>query len=279
MSTSPTYDTARLYVPVWLPAEAADAWMAAWLIDDAPGFATDQMRQHENYPTWFPGNVREDGSVIMGEDEYFATVESYKDSLRSVDINPELFENKWPDLITGLVDPTEFNSRVQAMYEQVIEAAPQIRDYYAAEFAFDMTDSAIVASFLDPDIGQAIISRRIAISEVGGEASMRDFELGRTFTERLVQAGLDTQGEAAQFFAEAETMIPAISVLAARHADPDDDFDLEEFTSAALFGDPDQRRRMRRLMNQERSSFSMGATQAGAFAQDQTGRKTGLEAR
>jgi hypothetical protein len=268
---------AQLYVPPWLPKGAADVWLEAWKLDDTPGFAIDQVRKHGDYGIWFPGNVREDGSTIMSEDEYVANIESYKDSLLSIGVNPDLFDEQFPNLIQGLVDPGEFNQRVQTMYESVLVAAPAIRDYYAAEYSFDMTDSAIIASFLDPDIGQAIITRRIAISEVGGEASQRSFNVGAAFSERLVQAGLDTQGEAAQFFAEADMMIPAISVLAARHQDPDDDFDLEEFTQATIFGDPDQRRRMRRLMAQERSSF--GADRSLTVTGGDRGLLTGLESR
>ena len=268
---------AQLYIPPWLPQAAADVWLDAWTLDDTPGFAIDQVRKHADYGTWFPGNVREDGSTIMGEDQYVATIESYKDSLLSVGVNPDLFDEQFPNLIQGLVDPAEFTQRVESMYESVLVAAPAIRDAYATEYAVDMTDAAIVASFLDPDIGQAILTRRIAISEVSGEASQRSFNVGAAFSERLVQAGLDTQGEAAQFFAEADMMIPAISVLAARHSDPDDDFDINEFTQATIFGDPEQRRRMRRLMAQERASF--GADRSLTIVGGDTGLLTGLEAR
>ena len=74
-------------------------------------------------------------------------------------------------------------------------------------------------------------------------------------------------------------MLPALQVLAARHADPDDTFDLGEFTQAQIMNDPMQRQRIRRLVAQEQSDFSQGAGQASAFELDQTGQKLGLKAR
>jgi hypothetical protein len=65
-------------------------------------------------------------------------------------------------------------------------------------------------------------------------------------------------------------------VLANRHFDPDDDFDIFEFTAASLFNDPVQRRRMARLIAQEQAQF--GST--GGFARDRgTGGLAGLEVR
>jgi hypothetical protein len=63
-------------------------------------------------------------------------------------------------------------------------------------------------------------------------------------------------------------------VLANRHADPDDEFHLEQFDNADLFQDPQQRRRMGRLLAQERASFTGGAQLD--FAKSQTGGVTGL---
>jgi hypothetical protein len=75
----------------------------------------------------------------------------------------------------------------------------------------------------------------------------------------------------------AANLVPALNVLTRRHADPDDTFDLEEFVAADLFEDPTQRRRMRRLVNQERASFTGG--RPGTLSTLQTGGVTGLRAR
>jgi len=80
--------------------------------------------------------------------------------------------------------------------------------------------------------------------------------------------------EAQQFFGNAAMLVPTLSVLASRNADPDDDFDLTEFTQAQIFDDPTQRRRMRRLLAQETASFTGGAQIE--FRRGQTGGVAGL---
>jgi hypothetical protein len=192
-----------------------------------------------------------------------------------VNVNPDLFEGKFAGLIEGDVEEGEFVNRVESMYERVIEASPGIRDFYAANYGIDMTDSAIIASFLDPDVGNAVLDKRIAISEIGGEAAARTFDLDVDFATRLEKAGV-SRIQAQDLFGQAALDVPVLNVLAQRHADPDDDFDLNEFTQAAIFDDPTQRRRMRRLVAQERATFTGG----DVFAEDrQTGGVTGLRAR
>ncbi len=247
-----------LYMPAWLNKTGlADVWKEAYITYGDATLAMEEVRRDPTYDTYFAGNRREDGSLRYDENTYLGVIESYEDALLSVNVNPDLFQDKFGDLVAGLVSPAEFVNRVEGMYENVIETSPAIRDFYAANYSIDMTDSAIIASFLDPDIGQAVLDKRIAISQIGGEAATRGLNVGKDYAESLQRAGIG-RGQAQQFFGEAINIMPALSTLAARHADPDDDFDLEEFTAATIFDDPIQRRRMRRLVAQESSTFSGG---------------------
>ena len=268
----------NVYAPEWLVGTPlADVWWTAYIDTGSGTLAIEAVRNDSAYDEIFEGNRRDDGSLRYDEGTYFGILESFADSLLSIDLNPDLFRSKFPGMIAGLVSPNEFASRVNNVYERVLTSTEQIRNYYAAEFSFDMTDQAIVASFLDSDIGDAILNRRIAISEVGGSAAARNFNPSIGLVEELVSYGLDTQDEAQQFFSVAEDVIPSIQVLARRHADPDDTFDLEDFTNAQLFGDPEQRRRMRRLMAQERTSFS--SDRSLTVIGGDRGRLTGLQER
>lgn len=267
-----------LYMPAWLDGtNLAAVWLDAYIETGSGQLALETVRRDPSYDAIFPGNRREDGSLRYGEADYLGRIEAYGDALLAIDINPDMFYSKFPDLITGLVSPSEFASRVNAVYERVLSSTEEIRNYYATEYGFDMSDQGIIASILDPDIGDAIVTRQIAMSEVGGSAAAKNFQIGTTFVEKLVNYGLDSRDEAQDYFAAAEEIIPAIGVLAKRHADPDDTFDLEEFSNAQLFGDPEQRRRMRRLIAQERASFQ--GDSALTFAADQRGSLTGLTER
>ncbi len=271
-----------VFIPYWMRGTSLERkYIDLWT--EFP-LATSQtiLSMLRDDPVWdqeFPGNRYPDGSPIHSEDQYRAIEASFRDTLLSVNVNPNLFQNRFAELIQGFVSPQEFTQRVETVYTRVMDSSPAIRNYYASNFAEDMTDSAIMASFLDPDIGMAILNKEIAMSEVGGEASQRGFGIGVDFAKTLVNAGLDQQSEAAQFFSLAEGMLPALNALATRHADPDDDFDLMEFTQAQIFNDPEQRRRLRRLAAQERSDFSSGAGDAGVIRRSNTGLAVGLTER
>jgi hypothetical protein len=250
-----------------------EIWTEAYIEFGDGDLAMEVVRRDPAYDEIFPGNGREDGSLIHDEDRYFSILDGYDQALVSVDLNPELFRHLMPGLINGYVSVAEFVSRVENVYERVIEGAPAIRDYYAANFPDGplMTDNAIVASFLDPDIGRAIVERRIAVSEVGGSAAARGFNIGADFAELLVQEGID-QGQAQKAFGTAAFVLPTLNVLAQRHADPDDDFDVTEFIQGEVLDDPIQRRRMRRLLAAEQSQFANTmSTTAGRFGRETFG--------
>jgi hypothetical protein len=280
--------TVQELAPSWLPDFLAQAWyneyetMGGASTPGAGQAASEMIRvqggkYQSQYDKYFPGNRREDGSLRLSEQDYRKRTDSYENALLGVNVNPDLFAEQFGHLIQGDVGEAEFVNRVESMYERVIEAAPAIREFYADNFSRNMTDAAIVASFLDPDIGNAILDQRIAISEIGGEAASRGFDVDMRFASSLEKAGV-SRTQAQDLFGQAALDVPVLNVLARRHADPDDDFDINEFTQGMVFDDPEQRRRMRRLVAQERSTFTGGAA-GRMFEQDrETGGLTGLTA-
>lgn len=261
--------------PAYRGTSLESVWYHAWeQFGDQPDLVSQAITENPDYDKVFAGNRRDDGSLILSDSDYRARTEAYDDILLSVNLAPGNFQGKYGDLISGLVSANEFASRVNSVYERVVDNAPAIRDYYATNFAEDFTDEAIIASMLDPDVGNAILTKQITMSEVGGEAASRGFQIATDFANQLVNAGMDSQSEAAEFFTQAENVLPVLQTLAIRHADADDDFDLNEFAQATIFGDPTQRRRMRTLQAQERSTFA--ENQQGIFARNREGLATGL---
>jgi len=247
-----------LYIPIWMRGTPMEAvYKDAWIETGDAMLARELVRQTDYYSTAFSGNVRDDGSVRYDEDTYLSFVESYSDAILSAGLNPDLFTSKYGDLIAGNVSPNEFASRVETVYNRVIDAVPEVKQKLSDYYGVPMTNQAIMASFMDADVGAAILEKRIAVSEVGAEASVRGFNIAQDFANRLYEAGTDTTSEAAQFFSLAENSLPVLNALAARHDDPDDDFNLEDFAAAEIFSDPGQRRTIRRLLAQERSTFSL----------------------
>lgn len=269
------------YVPMWLRGTPLEQiYIDAWVETGNANLAIEAVRARPEYQTFFPGNQREDGTVRYQEEVYQSIVESFEDSILSIGLNPDVFSEQFPSLIEGLVSPDEFNSRINMVYTRVIDATPEVaarlNDFYGA----GLNVNAVLASFMDPDLGQAILEKRVAVSEVAAEASRRRFNVTREFSEMLYEAGTDTSSEAAQFFGLAEGTLPILQGLAARHADPDDDFDLEEFAAGMIFDDARQRQRMRLLVSQEESDFArspepVARAQQGVYAGGLTGLAAG----
>ena len=278
-----------------MAAEDFIAFMPAWIRDNPKakalwikgagefGYenALEYIQQQPIYDRWFPGNKREDGSIRYSESEYLSAIDGYKSRLQAVGVNPDLFADQFVQLIEGDVSPAEFwDERVAPTYDRIIERGDGMMDRYANDWGLEMTREALFVSLLDPDgLGSKILNRQIGISELRYEA---DMALGvdvsnryKDLTEEMYERGYGVD-QARSVFQEADAMMPVLSVLANRHADPDDEFDLDEFTAATLYNDPEQSRRMRRLMAQESSSFT-GNKVTGFVNSQRTGGLSGLE--
>ena len=275
-------------LPEWLVKnpQLSDQWVQAYIeaggdanAEFATKSATKIVRESDGYRAVFPEMFDDEGNMRFVSDpeaSYERTMESYRNTLRSFRVNPDIFGDQLHNLIAGSVSAGEFIQRTEAIYENVIESAPAIREWYMENFAKDMTDQAIFASFIDGEggpVSSAILEDRISMAQIGGEAEIRGFNIDIGFADMLEDSGLTREG-AQEFFGQAATLLPTLSTLAARHADPDDEFDLEEFTQATIFDDPEQRQRMRRLIAQERSTFTGGGQID--YARSRTGGITGL---
>ncbi len=251
-------------LPAWVRnnPKLLEAWMAG--VGEVGGEnALEYVQATPEYDLVFAGNRRDDGSLRHSEDEYLSIIESYARDLRSIGLNPDVFEDKFATLIAGEVSPREFwQERVEPMYDRIMARSDELLERYAADYGIDLTPEALLASALDPEIGAKVLNRQISLTELKAES---DIALGTETTDRysmliedMLEFGVD-QNTSRALFQEAKTLLPALSVLASRHADQDDQFDLDEFVSAEVYNDPEQRRRMRRLVAQESSTFTGGA--------------------
>ena len=257
----------------WMNQQMLDAYRTSWGEFESSELALSAVRQTDSYQTVFAGNIDENGMARMSESEYFATKAEFDATLESVGINPAYFQDEWVMALENEVSPNEMLGRMEAAYERVIQAAPEIRTFYSETYGIDMTDEAILASAISPRIGEQILNRQIAIAEIGGAAAQRGYDIEGAFAEVLAQEGMTRQG-AGQFFGEARSLLPAMEVLARRHDDPNDPFDLEDMAAGFLRDDPEVRREIRRRTAAEGSMFTGGA--GIDVARGNTGGLTGL---
>ncbi len=257
IDTAPSFDyeaAARLIAP-WLPAELISVFADAWAEFGDSNIALAAVRQDSAYDQFFPGIKRGDGSLRMTEQEYMAQLDAYSILLLEYGINPGIFSGNFTNLIEGDVSAGEFGTRLESAFTQIISNFDEVRSVYSRFYGLDMTDEAIFASFIDEEIGQSILDRRISVAQVGGAAAVQGFGLNANYAERLVNAGLSQQS-ALSFFGRAANEIPTLQRLATRFNDPDASVDVTEFADFGVFQDPTQTARFRRLFAAESSSFT-----------------------
>lgn len=257
----------------WMTVEMMDAYSTSYSVGGTTGESLVAVRQTASYQQVFAGNYdAESGEVRMDESDYFSSKARFDSTLLSLNLNPDYFGDMFVTGLENEVSPSELEARAEAAYERILDSAPSIREWYATNYGINMSDSAIVASIIDPTVGDQILDRRISMAEIGGAAASRGLTVATEMARELAQQGL-TGSQAGAYFGTAANQIPTLDVLAKRHADTDDDFDLQEFNMMALYDDPTQRRRMRRLLSQEQSMFTGGA---GTARSQTTGGLAGL---
>jgi len=239
----------------FLPAPLAEIYLQSWIENGDATLATATMRRAPSYDEYFPGNRRPDGSLRYSEQQYLAVTEAFDNTLLSVGINPAHFKDRYRDLIVGNVSPSEFTSRVETMTERVLTRGEAVRQEYADYYGVDMTDEALIAAALDPNLDNAIQNHKIDVAQIGAQGLLKGYGIDLQLAERISNQGLNAS-QAGDVFAAAAEQLPILDVLARRHNDPTDSFDLNEFLSAAVFNDPNERRRIRRLLAAEQSTFS-----------------------
>ena len=245
----------------WLPSEALDVYLDTFVDTGDVNRAWAAVRQDKRYEQWFPGNLTEDGRPRYAENVYAAVTASYDDVFRAVGIDGKALNQmrkKYGDLIAGDVSPEELETdRVVPMYERIVSASDFIKERYASEYGVALTDRELLTAAMNPDTGSLILEKQISLAEIGGEAAESGFgTIDTEMVNRLFESGKIDRAAADRLFQQAENILPTLNVLAARHADPDDDFNIEEFVAADVFQDPKQRRRMNRLIAQEKSLFT-----------------------
>lgn len=240
----------------------------------SPRRALQATRDSEAHRQMFPGIRREDGSLRMGEQEYFQTTDAMRSSLASRNLNPQAFEGRIPEMIEGEVSPREFEARLSAVEEEISGNLEEVRQFYADNYGLNMTREAILGSAIDPDVNRAVLERRISAAQIGGEALRANFERSRQRAEELAQAGVG-QEQARQLYSRGRRRVPQIQTLIDRFNDPGDPFGIKDFEEVVIFGDPDVQQRIERRVAEERSLFS---PQRGRVASE-GGRLTGLRRR
>ena len=259
-----------------LSPQILDLFAAEWAKSNNPVTAIRAVRQTDEYKTEFPGNYNEaTGQVRYDENTYKALEQSYIGTLQEYGIPEQtsrvLLADKFVGLLEGKVSAREFQQRVSAAYEGIVDNIQGVQNFFSTNYNVDLTPEAIFMGALDPSIGEEIISGRITAAQIGGEAARAGFTITRTEAENLRAAGL-TQQQARQLYTAAQRDLPRLRDIQTRQDTEAEELSLEEFTQAVVFQDPDVLENISRLEAEEASMFTpqVGYARRGA-------RVTGLQ--
>lgn len=251
-----------------MPDEILNLFAQQWSETGDPNVAISQVRQTDLYKDYFPGNITPTGQVRYDEVTYQGLKESYIGTLAEFGIpratSLDLLEDRFVNLIEGEVSAREFQQRISGVYQGIQENLPEVQSFYATNYGIDLTPEAIFMGALDPTIGEEIVAGKITTAQIGGEAARAGFDISLGEAERLRRAGL-TQAQARELFTTAQVQLPRLEQISARVETEQEPITLEQYTQAAIFGDPDVTERIQRLGAAEESLFSpiAGAARQG----------------
>lgn len=265
---------ARVIYP-WIPEALLPIFIDAWIETGDPNQAMLALRADPRYDEFFPGNRREDGTVRLPESELLSTLEGYDRGLRMFGQDPADFRQRYRELIEGGSSPDEFIADLAEVQQEVLLQAPSVRAFYAsAGYSADVSDRAIFASRLNPGTSPQVFETRFRAAQIGAEATDRGFDYVRGGAERLAALGV-SQDQARDLFSRAQSELPTLNELTARHNDPEDEFTLAEYEDAIVLRDPEHLQSIARVLSREKSMF----TPSDLLDRDQAGRVTGLTQR
>jgi hypothetical protein len=271
----PTPEQIADLVP-WLKdkGDLLDIYTNEYIETGSGDFAIAAVRQSEDYAKYYPGITRDDGSLRMTETEYETTREGYFRILLENGLNPTVFDamGKVAELIAGDVDVPEFRTRIETTRTAFVDnpKADEIKSWYQANFGVDLSDNAVFAAALDPEVSRAILINQIDQAELGAEAALRNLDLNTNQAQRLLQAGITEEG-ATRLFARSADAISRLSALSARQGRKKV-IDLGFTIESQVFQDPEEQRAEQAILAQQQSQ---SAVQTGA-AKSQTGGVAGL---
>lgn len=265
-SYTPTLGDAQALFP-YFPGNILNIILDSWVDTGSIDLAIAQGRASEDYAKTFPGIKREDGSLRMTEIQYLEVKDAMKDSLRNYNLNPDIFENEIIDAIQGDVDIQEFQGRLQFGYEQLINNRDVVLEVYRAEYGMDLTEEALFAMFISPEIATSVLENQILVSQILAEAEVADITLGKSTVQDFISAGI-SQEQARGLFRETEQL----SGLTGVAAQMGQDLSEEDIASGLAGLSPEQ---LGLIKSAEARSASQSSIQAGA-ATTQAGQVTGL---
>ena len=172
--------------------------------------ALANMRASEDYKKTFPGIAREDGTLRMTESEYYETKDVMKDTLRTYNLNPEVFAEDISQAIAGDVSAKEFAQRLEFGYSQIVNNIPAVKEVYFREYGLDLSDEALFGMFVSPNVAESVLQNQLLVSSIIAEAETAGASLTKEGALAFAQAGV-SQERAREIYGQVAQLEPGLS--------------------------------------------------------------------
>jgi LysM repeat protein len=268
--------------------EEFDRYGLASLVTDLEEFIKDglskaeltlKLRGTKTYQTRFAANAErvKNGYAAISEAEYISLEDQYQNIMRNYGL-PESYyargsfgtQEGFQKLIANDVDNIEFEERVMAGQERVLNSNPEVlaalRSFYPG-----ITNGDILAYTLDPTNAITEIRRKVTAAEIGGAAMQAGLKTNLTRADELSQAGI-TKAQAQQGFQTVAEVAPRGGQLAAMYGEDPYTQTTAEQEVFGLSGSVDAAKQRRKLVGLERAEFSgQSGMSQGALGRERAG--------
>ena len=179
----------------FFPEDVLNEYAKNWSVYGEDALALAVTRQSQSWKNEFGYLERDDGSLIMSELEAVADIASYKETLREIGIvDTSMFEGKFKELVAGQTSPTEFQDRINLVYDQVVDNIPGVEKLFRDTYGIDTDASTIFAALINPDVNDELLKGNIKTLTVAAEADAAGFTGSFERFDALRKAGLTQEG-------------------------------------------------------------------------------------
>jgi len=177
------------------PEKLVDLYSGFWVQYGNEKIAKGMLIKTPEYKKEFGYLLREDGTMRMTEIEALSNKASFKNTLAEFGIEyTEAFNKQFETMIENDVSPLEFDTRVNTVYQSVIDDIPQVVELYANQYGISgVTPELVLAGLLNPDIQDAILNNEIETLQIGAEGVAAGFTFDFDKVNKLRKAGFTRQ--------------------------------------------------------------------------------------
>jgi hypothetical protein len=232
-----------------------------------PGAVLYAMRERPEYQQRFKANAEriKNGLPELEPATYLALENDFKQIMRSNGLPPGFYDSDddVSALIAGNTSPSEVQNRIDAGYNAVTQADPEVKAQMYNLYGVD--ESQLVAYYLDPKRGEQVLQRQTRAAQISSESkNLANLQLTKLQAEQLVDAGT-SQAEARKGFGEIAQMGELMQTFGGETA-----LSSEQIVGAKFGTDTQAEKELQRKIKMRTGEFAGG----GSFAKT-TGETSG----